>query len=100
MVRDPFGLHVVLVDAAPLAGTPSPVTAWPCPGCGTGRDLDRAWSVTIRNRTGPALQREALLCEDCVDELQGRDRRQAHIDRGASPPRRVALIARVPTATS
>lgn len=41
-------------------------TRWPCPGCGDDRELTGAWALKVRNRTGLALERAVVVCNDCL----------------------------------
>jgi hypothetical protein len=44
-------------------------STWPCLACGERRPLSDGIRVTIRNRTGPAFEREACVCGSCADVL-------------------------------
>lgn len=61
---------VTVLNAAPFQVVAASNTLWPCPSCGTRRPLAGSWSMTVRNRQGPAMQRTVLVCAVCAETLR------------------------------
>lgn len=66
----PIANQVSLVHARPAPISDSEDRLWPCPGCATQRPQHSAFEATVRNRRGPAYERDVLLCAWCVTDLR------------------------------